>query len=305
MLTMRLIQAGYFYTFDGLPGLLYKYNNHSTVYRPAYWVYSQDNTLFIISRGSKIYPDFETAAIFTETLTDFGTFHTGYYKSALYIWNEVKEYVKYFPGPVKFIGHSLGAAVSQILHIFAANEFPEKFKTNQIPFETYAYAPPPTMNEEACLEIKDHVYSFVNDDDIVPTLSIPNLYKRLTLIEPVISIISTDTLVSLTRNLLKVINITSLMDQALFDMIYYAAPILINSVKEYDAGAPKFVEYPVGTVFQLKLNHPKQLSQCLIDPKEQLNIISISLNCIAHHKSERYVEIVKEILEENSINFLY
>ncbi|KAK8834624.1 hypothetical protein M9Y10_033723 [Tritrichomonas musculus] len=297
-LAIRLSHATYKANFSNFTGLIYKNSSYDTPYHPVFYVYSQDNTLFVLTRGSKTYDDFATAAIFSEMTTEYGTFHTGYYKSALYVWKEVKDYVRDFSGKVVFVGHSYGAAVSQILHIFANDQFPRKGKKNSIPYESYCFAAPPTMNEEAYAPIKNYMFTFVNDDDIVPTISIPNCLNRFHLIAPVINIIPQDVLTKTVLNLLKLINITSLLDQQLFNMIYRAVPTCINAIKECEAGVPKLVKFTGGTVFQMKIGEPKKLAQCLIDPST-LNMLSITLNSVKNHHDERYIDLMDQIIPEN------
>ena len=297
-LVVRLSHATYKMDFSNFSGLVYKNSTYDSPYHPVFYVYSQDNTLFVITRGSKSYDDFATAAIFSEMTTEYGTFHTGYYKAALYVWEEVKDYVRDFPGKVVFVGHSYGAAVAQILHIFANAKFPRNAHKNSMPYESYCFAAPPAMDEKAYAHIKDYMYTFVNDDDIVPTLSIPNCLNRFHLFAPVISIIPQDVFTKAVLDLLKVINITSLLDQQLFNMIYKAVPTCVNAIKECEAGVPKFVKYTGGTVFQMKIGSPKKLTQCLID-QSTLNMLSITLNSVKNHHDERYMDLMDQLIPEN------
>lgn len=295
-LVIALSHATYKADFRNFTGMVLKYNTTDYHYHPVYYVYTQDNTLFIITRGSKTYDDFATAAIFSELTTKYGTFHTGYYKAALYVWDQVKDFVRDYSGKVVFVGHSYGAAVAQIMHIFANDQFPHK----KIPYESYCFAAPPAMNEEAYAPIKNQMYTFVNDDDIVPTLSIPNCLNRFHLIAPVISIIPQDIFTNAVLDLLKIINITSLLDQQLFNMIYRAVPTCVNAIKECEAGVPKYVKFTGGTVFQLKIGSPKKLSQCLIDPST-LNMLSITFTSVKNHHDERYADLMDELIPENFI----
>ncbi|OHT00474.1 hypothetical protein TRFO_32838 [Tritrichomonas foetus] len=301
-LTIALIHCGYKNNFTNYTGILLHSCMDVSIYHPAYFVYFYNDELFIITRGSKVNDDYATAAIFSEiTDEDNRTYHTGYYKAALYVWTNVKQYIDCM-GPsrkVNFIGHSYGGAVSQILHIFAVNQY-AGLRDKSV-FSSYCFAAPPTMGVGNESQIIESTFNIVNDDDIVPTLSVPNCLEKFRIIAPVLNLISTETLTVAVRDLLKVINITSLMDQDLFNMIYNAAPTVINAVKECESGVPKLVRYTSGNVFQLKKDHPKKLSQALIDPTETLYELSIALNCIAHHKSERYQEICDEIIPENFI----
>ena len=296
-LTISLIHCGYKNDFTNFSGIMLDSCWNVSKYHPAWFVYYYDNSLYVITRGSKVSDDYATAAVFTELTSEYGTFHTGYYKAAMYVWSNVKRYVEAFPnrGNVYFIGHSLGAAVSQILHIFAKNELPEKT------YYSFNYACPPVMSDGADSKIEKNAYTFVNDDDIVPTLSIPNSLEKFKLIAPVLNLIPTSALISAARDLLKIVNVTSLVDQDLFNMIYEATPTVIEAVKEYEAGEPKLVHYTTGTVFQFRIDDPKKLSQCVIDPKEKLYELSITANCIAHHKHERYQEVIEQVIPENFI----
>jgi hypothetical protein len=70
--------------------------------------------------------DFLSCAEFNETTTNYGTFHLGAYKSALFTLQGARPYVASFNGPVYFTGHSFGGTVAPINAIICMVDYPTK-----------------------------------------------------------------------------------------------------------------------------------------------------------------------------------
>ncbi|OHT03623.1 hypothetical protein TRFO_28945 [Tritrichomonas foetus] len=290
-LCVRLANAAYYADFSSFGGDVLYSHTVCEQERPVFFVYTQDGALFIVTRGSSEPEDFATDAEFTETHTDYGIFHTGFYNAACYVYNETIQYIVDWSGPVYFVGHSYGASVSQILSVIIHHFHPN------VDAYSFAYAPMPAMNLAADDTIQDRMYGIVNDDDIIPTLSIPNCYQRFTILYPTIHNVPTDVLVDSFDTLLKILKFTTLIDEEMFEMIWNAVPTIVVAAKEYEAGTMKYVRYPAGTVYQLKKNNPKTLAAAIVNPEIALSTLSIALNALSDHDCDKYIVIVDQILE--------
>lgn len=294
-LGVRLANTAYYADFSNFSGQVLYSSPQCEVEKPVFFIYTQDNSLFIITRGSQDNEDFATDAEFTETITDFGVFHTGFYNAASYVYQAVRNYINEWNGPIYFVGHSYGASVSQILNIMAYHD------NNNVNAYSLAFAPMPAMDLTADDRIQDRLYAIVNDDDIIPTLSIPNVYDKLHKIFPTISITPADILVGTLDSLLKLMKLTSAIEDGMFNMLWDAVPVFVNAAKEYEKGVKKYVRYPAGNVYQFKLNQPKTLSDAQINPEIVLNTLAIQLNSLNDHNCENYIEVVDQIINDNEL----
>lgn len=292
-LTSRLAQAAYDGDFSAYSGKVLYSSTVCEKMKPVFYIYTQDDALFIIVRGSQDSADFATDTIFSETRTENRMyFHTGFYNASLYVLETARNYIKDFKGKVYFCGHSYGAACSQVMHVLIHQEFPD------VDAYSFAYAPVPSMDMQADDDIRDRMYAFVNSDDIIPTLSIPNCYQRFTFLFPTLSAYETDTIINRINTLLKIVRFTSLVETEMFNMIWDAVPIIVTAAKEYEAGAPKYVRYISGTAYQLYTGSPAKLSESKINQEIFLNKLSISLSCITDHSCSNYVQAIEELIEE-------
>lgn len=291
-LTVRLAQNAYDgpTSFSNMTGTLLYYTTVCQVHQPLIYVYQQDGSLYIITRGSTDAPDFATDTEFGELELEYGVFHGGFALAGQWVWSQVEEYVKNFDGPIYFTGHSYGAAVSGILHVIAHKLYPQK------EFYSYAYAPMPAMEVDAAAETKSNMYGFVNDDDIIPTLSIPNCFERVKLLSPLISIIPTSWLVGQIRGVLNLVSLTSVLDDEYYQMLYDAIPGIIDAAKAYEKGEAKYVRFVVGQIYQIDSEEPKVLTDCLIDPQEILACLSLTFECITHHHCDLYMKAINELI---------
>ena len=292
-LVVRLAESAYnddFYKYSGK--VLYS-NKVVAQCQPIFYIYQQDNDLYVAIRGSTDNEDFSTDMMFTETRTEYKEFfHTGFYQAAQFVFETVKQYTKDFTGNVYFTGHSYGAAVAHVLHVLQHHEDPN------VKVQSFGFAPVPCMNLEADDDIRNDMFSFVNDDDIIPTLSIPNCYKRFTFLFPTLHDIPSDTIIERVNTLLKIIKFTSLIDTDTFNMIWDSVPVIVVAAKEYEKGEPKYVRYISGTAYQFVVGEPKTLSAGRINQEIMLDTLSVTLNCINDHDKENYVQLMDQLIPE-------
>jgi hypothetical protein len=85
------------------------------------------------------------------------------------------------------------------------------------------------------------------------------------------------------------------MEPDLAEVAYEAIPTWVHAIKEYEKGKSFYVRYVVGRVYQLRLGDPKALKDCLIDPAEKLNVLSVSDSAFENHHCENYVEVIDQI----------
>lgn len=123
--------------------------------------------MFIVIRGTKARSEwsdnFNAEEVYNNELKAW--FHKSFNKYAKDIWIQTGKYIKNHEGEIVLTGHSRGAALAEILLIYAKNRFPQK---NII---CMAFAPPPAMSHDGkVLLYSKYIYSFIFRNDAVPRL---------------------------------------------------------------------------------------------------------------------------------------
>ena len=114
-----------------------------------------------------------------------GIAHDGIARGAQALFNNVKEDLKTLSEKqykLVITGHSLGGGSAHLLQALIISDGIHKFYSNM---ETYAFAPPPTFFGDWPTDQSSKVYSFVNEDDVVPRISTRNMARYIYLINEV------------------------------------------------------------------------------------------------------------------------
>jgi hypothetical protein len=138
-----------------------------------------DKVMFVFIRGSSADPSHWTGDDvgnfnMVEIAVPYGShtvrFHEGFFRAGLDIWAKISHIVWNCGKPVIFVGHSRGASLAHVLHVFASNIFPEKAKEHF----SLAFAPIPAVDGMGAA-IEDNAYAFVLNQDPVPRLTRDNM----------------------------------------------------------------------------------------------------------------------------------
>lgn len=161
--------------FEGLtPNIIHK-NLDSKISQPVYYVLRTskfDDSLFVVTRGAASTYDFQTILDMSEIETKYGTFHTGYYKAAKYVYDDLLPFIENMKDKPKhfyFVGHSYGGAVSASLILLFQNEN----------YKSVVFGAPPVVDLLHSKRYENCIASFVADNDLIPTLSVPNIADQL------------------------------------------------------------------------------------------------------------------------------
>lgn len=290
-LGMRLSSAAYASNFVNFKGQIFSQSTISDFEKPVFYVYIEEESLFIITRGSLSTNDYLTDAEISEISTEYGVFHKGFYNAANFVFENVQPLINSWNGPVFFVGHSYGGSVSQIMLVMS-------HRTNQsINAYALSFAPMPCMNiSTENNRIQNRIFTVINNNDIVPTLSVANVHKKFAFLSKAIDKIPVDVLVEKFDDILRLMKLTNSADSRLLTNLMNSVPIMIRSVQEYSKGVEKVVRYPAGQVYKLKLNKSKTLQECKIDPEIELNKLSVHINSINDHNSDNYLKVIDQVL---------
>jgi len=123
-----------------------------------------------------------------------GLVHSGVLSSAILfyknLFNKLKEIVrKKQPKYLYLTGHSLGGGIAAVLTIMLKNVENEFHAPPGFKIECYCFAPPSSLDIELSKVYEDCIFSFINNNDIVPRLSYGSL---MDLHEMVCSVIEND-----------------------------------------------------------------------------------------------------------------
>jgi hypothetical protein len=286
-LAMALSAAAYDDNFNAFNGTLLYAHRNCSFEQPVFYVYSLDSALWIITRGSANVFDFLTCAEFNETTTDYGVFHLGAFEASLFIFQHVRDFVEAWNGPIYFTGHSYGGTTSPVLAVIFSKEYPAK-DVNSIGFATL-----PPMDDATSTLHKDKIATIVNEVDIVPTLSVPNIYVTLAALIPFFAEIDEDALIAELESILDLFWFVLPTD--LFDALREVIPAVADAVLAYSHGEERKVRYPPGHCYQLFKGQPKKLADDEVDPTKAFGAFSISIAAVEDHMHQQYQIVVDEI----------
>ena len=287
-LTLQLMLA----TFDGSYaqyGELVKYNTTVGIERPVYYVLKRDDGLFIMSRGSVDSEDWVTDLEFTEKETEYGVYHAGFFNASMYVYENAKPWIAEAKTPIYCVGHSYGASVATVLSTLIMHDFPEK-DTNCV-----AFAPAVAMSQEVNATYYNKIVCFYNHNDIIPTLSVPNVYERFKWVftfsypeEKVVEIIRT-----------VISGIEHVLDpwsQEVYEGFYNAIPKLVELLYEYHEKQDLKLRYIPGTVYHVYANKKvAKLTDNVIDVPNELNIMGVHISGFIDHNPSQYEKAIKNI----------
>ena len=292
---IQLVLCTYSGKWDALGGNVLASKTKEEIEFPKYYVYYKDDALYIITKGTDSIEDAIADFTITETTNKYGTFHSGFYNSAMNVYKAVLKYIESHDGKIYFVGHSLGGAVSSVLHVLAKHDYPEK------DILTLAYAPAPAMSIDMIDDYKDTLFSFVNEDDIVPLASALNclaLINKYFGYDFKILEKYQDEIVFSFKLQLRLLKRRKIISEEVYDKLYATASEIINILIECSNGTLKRnVRYIAGTVYQMFKDDPKPLEDCEIDPAEKLNILKVSKNSLKFHSPWEYEKRFNEIPE--------
>ncbi len=125
--------------------------------------------------GSTVEHTFETSFDSSYTSKEIRC-HEGIWNTALTMANDLEELVSnlFLPSGYKvlIVGHSLGGGTACLLGILLRSRIPE-LRGDKL--QVLAIAPPPVLNHKAALAASSFCTSVVNNNDIVPRMSLSNL----------------------------------------------------------------------------------------------------------------------------------
>lgn len=284
-LAMALSYACLNHDFSGFSGEMIFAQWESRFEEPVFNVYKLDGVLWVITRGSLNDVDRLTCAAINEIQTKHGIFHEGFYKSAEYIYYMIKPYIQEHKGPIYFTGHSYGASVASCLFALFDDEYPDRESC------CAAFGPMPMMDYTTALRHKQKMVSIIHHKDIVPTLSVENLYNRIKLLSPILKLLNKDQIVGILMNVIEVLNNGTVIDNNLYHMLKVVIPEVADGILGYiHETETRFVRWPPGYAYQLQITDPKKLEKCLVDQTSEFTILSIYPYAFSEHEPSEYTK---------------
>jgi hypothetical protein len=277
--------AGYSGDFSGLGNCLYR-KEVSAFESPVFFVAEVNDSLWITTRGVQNVYDVLTCCSFNETKTEFGTFHDGILKAALFEYNIFKKFIANHTGKVYCTGHSYGGTVAPVIALLARRDFPER------EIKSISFAAFPMMDNETKLKNKEHIVAFVNDKDVVPTLSVGDIYETLKLIIPFFKLIDEAWLTSFLENTLE--ELQPFLPRDIYETVKLVIPELVDALLGIAHGEIRQIRYLPGHVYQIFEGKPKHLADSEIDPTK-LNFIQLNVPAFKQHEQSHYLKIMEEM----------
>ena len=174
---IRLCSRMSSFAYDGVTAFsnfkILEYSEIEGVGRPFWFCLKSGNDIYVVIRGTNSMRDLVTDLNFIQVKAEiFGVnivFHLGFYVSARHIYNSIEHHLLSSTGKIIFTGHSFGGSVASILCIYA--KLNPRLTDRCI--RAYCYGPAPSSSYHNP-EIEKCIAAFINEDDIVPTLTPKN-----------------------------------------------------------------------------------------------------------------------------------
>lgn len=137
-------------------------------------------SLVVVIRGTQSLFDVFTDADMRLRLYKDGYIHNGFYEQAVYMTNEVRNWLRARTNVVEnlrtilFTGHSLGAGVAGVCTLFALDSPDVLFGIRTL---GVGFATPSTMTPNLGKRVCGYFHSFVLGQDVVPTASAYSIYR--------------------------------------------------------------------------------------------------------------------------------
>lgn len=294
-LAIRLSVAAYnndFTEFDG--EMIYK-NTTDGFLEPVFYIYKLDGNLWLVNRGSITQIDYLSCAEFNEKTTEYGTFHEGFYLASLATLSQAEKYISEFEGTIYITGHSYGASVAPVEYVILKNKYPLK------DINCLAFGPVPMMDNITAQKHADKIVTIINDLDLVPTLSVPNVYNKFSYLIPYIADTPKEEVIEQMEGWLDWAydKVPGLIGQMLYDALKADIPALVDAIIGYTQGEQRLIRYPAGVVYQIKVDAPKPIDECEVEPTK-FDTLSVHWNAMTEHPDTVYEAAVLAIPENHN-----
>lgn len=144
------------------------------------------------------------------------------------------------------------------------------------------------------------IVTIVNHLDLVPTLSVENLYERLKFFVPLIKEVDAKELVAKMEEILDYFQKgTGFFDNITYQGIKTIIPEVVDAVIGYcQGGEIRTIRWPPGVTYQIHKSDPKPLAETEVDATTQFTALSIYPFAMTEHPDKRYLEVVDTIPDE-------
>lgn len=263
------------------------------VHHPPFYVYELNNALYVVVRGSKCVEDYLTDVEMMEKTTEYGVFHTGFYNASMYVLDQIENIIKSYNGPVYFIGHSYGASVADILLVITRTKYPDR------DLNAIGFAPVPAISTELSHIHWEKIVSFRNDADLVPTLSVPNICKTLSVLNPFLRWAAPETIVNALNGIIDIVEYTGgFLPAEFWDTLKKDVPGLVDDLQGYVKGEERFIRWPPGETYEIGHSKVRKLEDCLINAEEKLDRLIITPWGCMEHDYPKYAAAVEALLDD-------
>lgn len=268
---------------------------NSFLFQPCFYLFKYKNSLYCVIRGSQETGDFDTLSHMSEIFTKYGCFHSGIFKSSIFIYSQIHNYLKEFNGDIYFIGHSYGASCAQVLNAIVKKKLP--FVHKQV--KTIAFAPYPAIDKRTAETLKNSIYSVVLENDFIPSVTINNIYGALK--QSSLDFKNETKISEGFKNILDKFDINGVPSgNTIINSLKSISDIYAKEVSNLIQYNNKFIKYTTGSVYYLSSKcKNKFLSDCLL--KNTRNIfyhLTDDIEGIRNHTPKPYQTFIKTLKDD-------
>ena len=264
-------------------------------YKPTFYVYQYKNDVYVSIKGSKDQSDFIVDFDYKEEEQKFGKYkikvHGGFCLSAQYIYPKIQKILKNFTkGNIYFTGHSMGASIATILGLYALTD--NNWKNKNI--GVIAIAPAPCVSGIPETYIGKFV-NFINENDIVPTLSISNGFHMIEPIVPKTNFAKPLVKLALQAAVKALDTFKSSFTDLFIETLSNTLDDIVDDIYQYKIDRSSIaVKSLKGKTYKITSDGSSSLASYSFNP-EQAKTLSIGPNSIKSHSIANYIENIEHI----------
>lgn len=269
---------------------------NSLPFEPCFYLFKYEGAMYCVIRGSAEPGDFATLSHMPESFSKFGCFHAGVFRAAKFVYSQIYRHISGFTGDVYIIGHSYGAACASVLTAILRKKMPATFGR----VKTIGFAPYPALDPKTAGKLKDSLFNVVLENDMIPSVTIHNLYGALNKTGSV----DFDDEQSIADGVSSLFDTYDVVDVPSGDLIVGSlkniSGVYAKEITKLINYNHKFIRYLGGTVYYLDSRCENgHLNDCLVkNPRKSFYHLFLNANGIRNHTPKPYQTFLKNLKDD-------
>ena len=273
-----------------------KYSEENYLHHPCWFIVEDGNDVFEVVRVSGSDIDWETDLDFTEIQGNYGGekihTHGGFYNSGKNVFSEMKATLKGYSGKNIYVtGHSLGGSVSKVLGLMIMTDS----ETKNLNSYVLSFAPAPAL-AYIPTSVNKRFAMFVNNEDVITTLSIPNGHSLVNGAMTTASFIPSSVVKAAIKGAVGLLkNVPADFAKSLLKALENNIDKIVDAICAYhEDNTTAKVKNLIGTIYHFTSTSSTKLADIVASPSD-FQTIHVSISACTDHTPENYVKKVNAL----------